>query len=147
MLPLPCCPSRQGELSENILQHLFHYLPPQTVDNLAQASLLLSNLSEPFILMRACFTQSPCVPNTAIDLLPALVFEAPFVVNLSQAAHTYFAQQGHRQTERESATAIMDLLLHASHDMDSSGCANLAWHWGLQLATECSWRYSAQNVV
>ena len=31
VLQLPCCQSKQGELSENILQHLFYNLPPQTV--------------------------------------------------------------------------------------------------------------------
>ena len=31
VLQLPCCPSKQGELSENILKNLFHSLPPQTV--------------------------------------------------------------------------------------------------------------------
>ena len=30
-LQLPCCPSKQEELSENMLQNLFHNLPPQTV--------------------------------------------------------------------------------------------------------------------
>ena len=30
-LELRCCPSKQGELSENILQNLFLNLPPQTV--------------------------------------------------------------------------------------------------------------------
>ena len=32
LLQLLCCPSKQGELSEHILQHLFHNLTPQTVD-------------------------------------------------------------------------------------------------------------------
>ena len=32
VLQLTCCPSRQGELSENILQSLFNKLSPQTVD-------------------------------------------------------------------------------------------------------------------
>ena len=31
-LQLPCCPSKQGELPENMLQNLLHNLPPQTVD-------------------------------------------------------------------------------------------------------------------
>ena len=31
VLQLPCCPSKQGELTENILQHFFYKLPPQTV--------------------------------------------------------------------------------------------------------------------
>ena len=31
VLQLPCCPSKQGELSKNILQNLFNRLPPQTV--------------------------------------------------------------------------------------------------------------------
>ena len=31
VLQLPCCPSKQGERSENILQNLFHNLTPQTV--------------------------------------------------------------------------------------------------------------------
>ena len=30
-LQLPCCPSMQGELPENMLQNLSHNLPPQTV--------------------------------------------------------------------------------------------------------------------
>ena len=30
-LQLPCCPSKQGELPENMLQDLLLYLPPQTV--------------------------------------------------------------------------------------------------------------------
>ena len=30
-LQLPCCPSKQGELPENMLQSLFLNLPPQTV--------------------------------------------------------------------------------------------------------------------
>ena len=30
-LQLPCCPSKQGELPENMLQNLFLNLPPQTV--------------------------------------------------------------------------------------------------------------------
>ena len=30
-LQLPCCPSKQGELQENMLQNLFLKLPPQTV--------------------------------------------------------------------------------------------------------------------
>ena len=31
VMQLPCCPSKQGELSENILQNLFNNLTPQTV--------------------------------------------------------------------------------------------------------------------
>ena len=30
-LQLPCCPSKQGELPENMLQNLLLNLPPQTV--------------------------------------------------------------------------------------------------------------------
>ena len=30
-LQLPCCPSKKGELPENMLQNLLHNLPPQTV--------------------------------------------------------------------------------------------------------------------
>ena len=30
-LQLPCCPSKQGELPENMLQNLLRNLPPQTV--------------------------------------------------------------------------------------------------------------------
>ena len=30
-LQLPCCTSKKGELPENILQHLLHNLPPQTI--------------------------------------------------------------------------------------------------------------------
>ena len=33
-LQLPCCPSKQGELSENILQNHFLNLPPKTSSNL-----------------------------------------------------------------------------------------------------------------
>ena len=31
VLQLLCCPCKQGELSENILQNIFHNLTPQTV--------------------------------------------------------------------------------------------------------------------
>ena len=41
------------------------------------------------------------VPNSAIDLLPALVFEASFVVNLSEAAHILPNKVTDRQRERE----------------------------------------------
>ena len=34
-LQLPCCPSKQGELPENILQNLFLNRPPQTVDDMS----------------------------------------------------------------------------------------------------------------
>ena len=38
VLQLLCCPSKQTELSENILQNLFHNLPPQSVSFFYQSS-------------------------------------------------------------------------------------------------------------
>ena len=32
VLQLPCCPSKQGELPEKMLQNLLHKLTPQTVE-------------------------------------------------------------------------------------------------------------------
>ena len=75
------------------------------------------------------------VPNSAFDLLSALVYlrGTPFLSSQFISSRTYFAN---KVTDREgwgkgggwegSATAIMDMLLHASHVMNSGGCANLA---------------------
>ena len=38
-LQLPCCPSKQGELQENMLQNLLLNLPPQTVKTLQKVNV------------------------------------------------------------------------------------------------------------
>ena len=65
---LPCCPSKQGELSENILQNLRNKLPPQTVYNVRHP---LKNLSS----VEFVFGVEPVIDVTALFDITASTFQ------------------------------------------------------------------------
>ena len=84
--------------------------------------------------MRACFTQSPTRAQlgAAVDLLPALVFEASFVVNLSEAAHILPNKVTDRQREKERECDCNNDAYYMRRMTWIPVVAQI-WHWGLQL--------------
>ena len=56
-LQLPCCPSKRGELPENMLQNIFLNLPPQTVPHCQIDNLYFVAIADTF----------PCTTTSSLD--------------------------------------------------------------------------------
>ena len=67
-LQLPGCPSKQGELSENMLQNLLLNLPPQTVRNRNNSYLNLSLFSAGCSRILRCARILPCASLLMAEL-------------------------------------------------------------------------------
>ena len=71
VLRLPCCPSKQGNLSENILQNIFHNPTPKTVQGHHQGSASGRALEAFWTLaLRFFFRRDQLATTIASPLLP-----------------------------------------------------------------------------